>query len=150
MVRRATELRFGRRNRQNSGDFWAAISWWWEEDHVLVPGRIEERRIATELESAFGPDIVLRTDGRDVITGLSIGATVPSSRLSIFARSVTPTGTWEWEGIIVETESTLHPIRRFLISTLTGAKWKPHESPSLTRTDESSITPYGRLSRRWG
>ena len=30
------------------------LGWWWEGEHVIVPQLIEEKRIAAELERAFG------------------------------------------------------------------------------------------------
>jgi len=161
LARRATELRFGRRIGENGpgpSDFWGAISWWWEEEHVLIPEQLEERRLALEMEVAFGNELTTLSNSNPCseifLSGIGIDMTTirpPSSALSINARNGRPKGRWEWEGqrITIETESTPHPIRRFLISTLTGAKWKPTVSASLKRTNESSITPYGRLSWRW-
>ena len=42
-------------------------------------------------------------------------------------------GSWDWEKIIVETSHPPNPIRRTLISLLTGAKWTPYSSKHETK-----------------
>lgn len=42
-------------------------------------------------------------------------------------------GKWVWENIIVELDHTPNPIRKTLISLLTGAKWTPYSSKHETK-----------------
>lgn len=42
-------------------------------------------------------------------------------------------GKWVWENIIVESDHTPNPIRKTLISLLTGAKWTPYSSKHETK-----------------
>ena len=56
-----------------------------------------------------------------------------TTEAGIAVTSNRPKGKWVWERIIIESDSSPNPIRRALISLLTGAKWIPYSSKHETK-----------------
>lgn len=80
------------------------------------------------------PSMQLTLTPTDQVTGISIGEWVDSldnSALRITAPRAT--GRWDFERVIMETTCSPHPIRRALISLLTGAKWTPYSPKHETK-----------------
>lgn len=158
LVRRAIDLRSAPQGP--SASFWETLNWWWEETHVNIPLELLERQTEWDLIQSFLVErdggVGFSTAGVERMTfssngAIGLGTTAPSTRLLVgLLPGDSEAGMWEWEGIKVSAEKPPHPLRVRLISLITGAEWKPAESPSQRKTGESSITPYGRLSRLSG
>ena len=164
----AFQVRAERQKLQNA-TFWEAMSWWWWEEHIAIP---EEERMASELERLFvedaqkalyeAPNLIFTTGGVGLGTSapsqrltiasngnVSLGTTAvsPASRLHIStspnARSV---GSWEAEGIRIDSETHPNFLRKIIIQTLFGIKWTPITPTPTAPTRKSSQSHYARLS----
>ena len=71
----------------------------------------------------------------DKITGSKFGLNewLDSTEAGIAVTSNKPKGKWVWERVIIESDYSPNPIRRALISLLTGAKWIPYSSKHETK-----------------
>lgn len=160
----AFQVRAERQKLQNA-TVWEAMSWWWWEEHIAIP---EEERMAAELEKLFvkklqdetfitfgttssyiptsfssgTPGITMASNG-----SLGLGTVSPTARLhigtSLNARSV---GSWEAEGIRIDSETHPNFLRKIIIQTLFGIKWTPITPTPIAPTRKSSQSHYARLS----
>lgn len=134
-------------------DFWEGLGWWWVETHKLSV----ERDTAKSLEDLFGnsePSALVDSDSRifvsgpnqtasfsnggaivlDKVTGINIGEWLDAAEHSVMKITAPrATGRWDYERVSLETTNPPHPIRRALISLLTGAKWTPYSSKHETK-----------------
>jgi hypothetical protein len=71
----------------------------------------------------------------DNITGTKFGPGkwLDYTETRIAVTSNKPKGKWTWEHIIIESDHFPNPIRKTLISLLTGAKWIPYSSKHETK-----------------
>ena len=155
----AFQVRAERQKLQNA-TFWEAMSWWWWEEHVAIP---EEEKMAAELERLFVEKLLdepcitfgtttLSSSGTPGITiasngNVGLGKVSPTTRLHIGtssnARSV---GSWEAEGIRIDSETHPNFLRKITIQTLFGIKWTPVIPAPAAPTRKSSQSHYARLS----
>lgn len=150
------QVRAERRKLQNA-TVWEAMSWWWWEEHVAIP---EEERMAAELERLFVEKLqyessvtsYIPTSGSPRLTiasngNVGLSSVSPTTRLhigtSLNARSV---GSWEAEGIRIDSETHPNFLRKIIIQTLFGIKWTPVIPTPVVQTRKSSQSHYARLS----
>jgi len=142
-------------------DLWGGLGSWWVEEHILQVERdiaksLEDAFGSSEPPAHADSDSISFTSGG--ISRLSIsangsfglGTTAPSTQLTLtnsnlsypvvsssehnlMVTSNKPSGKWVWERVAIESDSSPNPIRRTLISLLTGAKWTPYSSKHETK-----------------
>ena len=163
----AFQVRAERQKLQNA-TVWEAMSWWWWEEHIAIP---EEERMAAELERLFVEEernAILSNNLIFTTGGVGIGTSAPSQRLTIASNgnvslgttAVSPTtrlhistspnarsvGSWEAEGIRIDSETHPNFLRKIIIQTLFGIKWTPITPTPTAPTRKSSQSHYARLS----
>jgi hypothetical protein len=114
--------------------FWDTIGWWHNEVHYTIPRLKEEKRVAAELELAFGvgavnsiPYGVTSFAINNITPNISFGEgslTFKDQRV-IIDPCKSSIGEWQWESVGVRTGRVPNPLRRLLIRVLVGAKWVP-------------------------
>ena len=125
--------------------FWDTIGWWHNEVHYTIPRLKEEKRVAAELELAFGEASsrgvrgYVGAFGSVGVTGLG-GSTIFTAPPNISFGEATITlkdqrvvidpckssmGQWQWESVGVRTGGVPTPLRRLLMWVLVGAEWVP-------------------------
>lgn len=142
-------------------DLWEGLGCWWVEEHLPREERdiaksLEDAFGSSEPSAHADSDSI--TFGTGGISGFSVsangsfglGTTAPSTQLSLGSSTLSypivtssehsliimsnrPEGKWVWERAAIESESSPNPIRRTLISLLTGAKWIPYSTKHETK-----------------
>lgn len=117
--------------------FWDTIGWWHNEVHYTIPRLKEEKRVAAELELAFGvgavnsiPYGVTSFAINNITPNISLGEgslTFKDQQL-IIDPCKSSVGQWQWECVGVRTGGVPTPLRRLLIRVLVGAEWVGDES----------------------
>lgn len=120
---------------------WDTIGWWHNEVHYVIPRIREEKRVAAELELAFGVGAVNFTpyvgsgyQGSGRVTSFAINNIAPNITLGeggltfkdqrfIIDPCKSSVGQWQWECVGVRTGRVPTPLRRLVIGVLVGAKW---------------------------
>jgi hypothetical protein len=161
----AFQVRAERQKLQNA-TFWEAMSWWWWEEHVSIP---EEERMAAELERLFVEEERNAIPSNNLVFttgGIGLGTSTPSQRLTITSNgasglsTVSPTtrlhigtssnarsvGSWEAEGIRIDSETHPNFLRKIIVHALLGIKWTPIIPTPAAPTRKSSQSHYARLS----
>lgn len=144
--------------------FWDTIGWWHNEVHYVIPRIREERRVAAELELAFGTavppvGVTSYSGSTGVVSSVGTSSISVTPHLS-FGNSkvefknqrvvINPgklsVGQWQWESVGVRTEGVPTPLRRLLIRVLVGAEWVPD---GVSKKPRTPLGPeYDRLP--WG
>jgi len=112
--------------------FWDTIGWWHNEVHYTIPRLKGEKRVAAELELAFGVGTVNSTPYR--VTSFAINNITPNISLGegsltfkdqrfVIDPCKSSVGQWQWECVGVRTGGVPTPLRRLLIRVLVGAEW---------------------------
>jgi hypothetical protein len=111
--------------------FWDAIGWWHGEVHYTIPRLEEEREVAAEIDRAFtddgesNPPFGVQTLSVTVKPSISFQNSNLLVNNNIF--TIDPPGTnigqWQYQGFAIRTAIRPNPVRRLLISVLTGAEW---------------------------
>jgi hypothetical protein len=154
------------RQKLQNATFWEAMSWWWWEEHVSIP---EEERMAAELERLFVEEERNAIPSNNLVFttgGIGLGTSTPSQRLTIASNgasglsTVSPTtrlhigtssnarsvGSWEAEGIRIDSETHPNFLRKIIVHALLGIKWTPIIPTPAAPTRKSSQSHYARLS----
>lgn len=144
--------------------FWDTIGWWHNEVHYVIPRIREEKRMAAELELAFGAAVPpvrvtsysgstgvvssVGTSSISVTPNISFGygkLTFKDQRVIIDPRK-SSVGQWQWETVGIRTERVPTPLRRLLIRVLVGAEWVgdgDSKKPPTTLGGEYDRLPWG-------
>lgn len=112
--------------------FWDTIGWWHNEVHYTIPRLKEEKRVAAELELAFGVGAV--TSIPYGVTSFAINNITPNISLGegsltfkdqrvIIDPCKSSIGEWQWESVGFRTGKVPTPLRRLLVRVLVGAEW---------------------------
>ena len=142
--------------------FWEGLGCGWVEEHMLREER-DIAKSLEDLFGNSEPSVHVDSDSITFKSGgissfsvsanssCGLGTVTPSTSLTlgpvksnfdqwldttetgIAITSNKPRGKWVWERVIIESDSSPNPIRRTLISLLTGAKWIPYSSKHETR-----------------
>lgn len=114
--------------------FWDTIGWWHNEVHYVIPRIREEKRVAAELELAFGEASsrgfasyvgVTSFASNNITPNISFGEgslTFKDQRV-IIDPCKSSVGQWQWESVGIRTGRVPTPLRRLLIRVLMGAEW---------------------------
>ena len=114
--------------------FWDTIGWWHNEVHYVIPKIREEKRVAAELELAFGEVSsggVTGLGGSTISTSITPHISVGEGKLTFKDQRViidpckSSAGQWQWETVGIRTGGVPTPLRRLLMSVLVGAEWVP-------------------------
>ena len=127
--------------------FWDTIGWWHNEVHYTIPRLKEEKRVAAELELAFGVGAVNFTPHR--VTSFAINNIAPNITLGegsltfkdqrfIIDPCKSSVGQWQWESVGVRTGGVPTPLRRLVIGVLVGAEWVPDTKAPVPLAPEYS------------
>jgi hypothetical protein len=137
--------------------FWDTIGWWHNEVHYVIPRIREEKRVAAELELAFGaavPPVGVTSSTGVGMSSISVTPHISPGNSKVEFKNqrvvINPgklsVGQWQWESLGVRTQGVPTPLRRLLIRVLVGAEWVPDEGSKKPRAP--SGPEYDRLP--WG
>ena len=114
--------------------FWDTIGWWHNEVHYVIPKIREEKRVAAELELAFGEESSRGVRGlggstisNNITPNFSVGeaAITFKDQRVIINSCKSSVGQWQWESVSFRSGRVPTPLRRLLMSVLVGAEWVP-------------------------
>lgn len=146
--------------------FWDTIGWWHNEVHYVIPKIREEKRVAAELELAFGEESsrwvrgyvgafgsvgVTNSGGSTISTNITPNFSVGEAAITFKDQRViinpckSSVGQWQWESVSFRSGRVPTPLRRLLMRVLVGAEWvgdKGRKKPPTTLGAEYDRLPW--------
>jgi hypothetical protein len=117
-----------------SGAFYL-LGWWWEGEHILIPERLEEERMAAELEEAFGADQSMAylpmysAFSDEILSNPMLIRDNNTAGLVVNPSGGSTIGFWAWESVKIGATTPPTFLRKWLIKVLLGATFEPSPPP---------------------